>query len=317
MPAAAVALADLEAKIRKITGRPTIERISQVSLEDYINLYLEYDFPNELKTLDYHSTYSFYTVQDQDRYPLSVTDRNLYKSFAKPVYCSGYLIDYYQNRETFYRFYPDQAVLFNYSIGLGIAGPYAGVLTILPILKGSLVISADSGAGTSIIAQDNGNGGFIDGSTGAVLVGVVNYLTGVVTVTFGAAVPAGTAIIARYAQYNAATPQSVLFFHNEFILRPVPDSQYTIQLEAYLKPTALLNAPDVPYLNEYFQLIAYGTSLKILSDSMETENYAKIKPLYDEQLRLIERRTIMQVKTQRTQTIYSEDAYGPSRMPPF
>jgi hypothetical protein len=316
MPAASVTLADLETKIRKITGRPTIERISQASLEDYINLYLEYDFPNELKTLDYHSTYSFYTVKDQDRYPLSAADRNNFKSFSKPVYCSGYLIDYYQNREQFYRFYPDQTTLFNYSTGTGIAGPYAGTLTTLPILKGSLVISAD-GVGASIIAQDNGNGGFVDGATGAVLVGAVNYLTGVTTVTFGAPVNIGTPIIARYAQYNAATPQGILFYHNEFILRPVPDSQYTIQLEAYLKPTALLNAPDTPYLNEYFQLIAYGASLKILSDSMETENYAKIKPMYDEQLRLIERRTIMQVKTQRTQTIYSEDSYGPSRMPPF
>jgi hypothetical protein len=94
-----VTLAHLMTKIRRLTARPSPNQISDASIIDYINLFYQFDFPQELKLFDFHTTYSFITQPNQDTYTLSQANRNIYTSFEPPVYCSGYGINYYQNRE--------------------------------------------------------------------------------------------------------------------------------------------------------------------------------------------------------------------------
>lgn len=315
---ASVSLSDLIAKIRRITGRPSANQISDTSIVNYVNLFYEYDFPQELKAFDFKTLYTFTTQPDQDEYILSQTNRNLYKSFEPPVYCSGYQIGYYQNREHFYNLWPSITTQMDLAIGSGIAGPYTGTLNAVSILKGSVLISAVGPAGTTLIAQDNGAGTFIGD---VVAGGTINYTTGAISLTFTGAIALGDVITAKWVQYNSARPQGVLFFNNTFIVRPVPDDAYVIQLQTYIKPFAVTAIIDVheqytttdltaqPLLEEYFQLLAYGSSLKIFADSLEMENYSMIHPIYKEQLSLVERRTLMQIKTQRVQTIFSDNLY--------
>ena len=92
-----VTLADLFLEVRVITARLSPNQLTDAQITQAINFVYEFDFPNELKTFDFKSTYEFITQPNVDQYTLSQDDRNNYKSFEPPVYCSGYDISYFQN----------------------------------------------------------------------------------------------------------------------------------------------------------------------------------------------------------------------------
>lgn len=310
-----VTLTDLIAKVRKITARPSFNQITDPQITDYINLFYEFDFPQSLRVFDLRTTYSFITQPNIDQYALSAANRNLYKSFEPPVYCSGYLMNYFQSRESFYSNYPNLSTTMTFATSTGVAGPYTGTLSQLSVLRNSILISVDGGGGVILTAQDNGLGTF----TGDVVAGgTINYTTGAVSLTFNALIPAGNLITARWAVYQSAQPQSVLFYDNTFTLRPVPDQAYEIETQAFLTPTAYMSTVGtaVPLVADYFQALAYGAARKIFIDSLDVDGVSKIQPFLDEQIAFCERKTMMQIKTQRTQTIFS-DNISTVRLPTF
>ena len=326
-----VTLNDLMIKIRRITARPSTNQISNNSIVDYVNLFYQFDFPQELKLFDFHTTYSFITQPNKDVYTLTQANRNIYTSFEPPVFCSGYPINYFQNREQFFSMWPSLFTTATLATTTGIAGPYTGIVTGVPIQAGSVLISVVGPALSTLTATDVGDG------TGVILaagnltgnvapfpaINSVNYITGQITITWNIVIPAGNVITVKYVPYVASRPLGILYYDNKFTLRPVPDQSYKIQMQSYIQPFAVsaLDVPEeystadtaaTPLLNNYFQLLAYGASLKIFADSLEMENYQAVRPLYDEQMRLADRKTLMQIKIQRTQTIYSEDQYWSS-----
>lgn len=310
-----VTLTDLIAKIRKLTARPSTNQITDDTITDYVNLFYEYDFPQNLKIFDFKTTYSFFTQPNVGTYQLSQSDRNNYKSFEPPVYASGFSMTYYQNREQFYRLWPQLFTSMDFAVATAAigAGPYANTLTSFPVMQNTVLLSVVGPAGTTLIAKDLPTPGLSTGTfTGDVLAGgTINYATGAISLTWNAIPPAGNIITAKWTPYQASRPLSILFYDDTFILRPIPDQAYEIELQAFLKPTAYDTAnPNIrPFLDDYFQVLAYGASCKIFADSLEMENYQMIRPLYEEQLHMCERKSMMQIKTQRTQTIYSENLY--------
>ena len=101
-------------------------------------------------------------------------------------------------------------------------------------------------------------------------------------------------------------PQTILFYDGKFKLRPIPDQVYQVTMEAYVRPTAMLDDSDQPLLAEFWQAFAYGAAKKIFEDRMDLESVQMILPEYMKQMNLINRRTIVQLTTQRTPTIYTE-----------
>lgn len=182
---------------------------------------------------------------------------------------------------------------------------------------------AISGIAPSISLVDDGQGNLFDlsdASTDPVNArGTVNYVTGAITInTFTAAIPTGNAINVQYVPYVASRPQQAMFFQDQIILYPVPDQAYTVSFEAYKYPTAFL-ASDVagtatPQLTEWWQLLAYGAADKIFADNGDFENLQKFRPLLEEQMNLVLRRTIVQQTSERTATIYTEQQ-GPGQFP--
>lgn len=149
--------------------------------------------------------------------------------------------------------------------------------------------------------------------------GSINYITGDVSIFgpvdgfgnptgFLGVIPSGNPINAQYIPYVASRPQSVVFFQDQFIVYPIPDQAYTVSFEAYKYPTALDSdeASVTPQLREWWQMLAYGAADKIFADNADFENMTKFRPLLDEQMRLCERRTIVQQTSERTATIYTE-----------
>lgn len=310
-------LGDIRAKVRRLTGSPDVTQLTDVQIDEAVNTYYIYDFPEHLKLFNLKEEYEFYTQPNVDTYPFP---RNTYRTVTPPAYIAGYQSFWSQSEEQFYRIYPHLEFIEEVGSGNGTAGPYAFTFSNTPFLRGYtapgnpttifsqvLVSGVDSG-GTNQIARDDGAGGWID-EEGNALVGTVNYVTGAASVTF--AQPITGAINAQNIPYQAQRPQAILFFNDIFFLRPVPDQAYKVQMEAFRTPTQLIAAGDEPLLNEWWQYLAYGGAKKILEDRLDVDGLAKILPLLEEQQRLVLRRTLVQQTTERTATIYTEQVQFP------
>lgn len=134
----------------------------------------------------------------------------------------------------------------------------------------------------------------------------INYKTGVATVTFPTAVPSGNPIQAQCYFFQQGIPRAILFYNNCITLRPPPNIQYLIELDAYLSPAAFLNtASAIPfgYMAEY---IARGAARKILADTGDIEQFQFYEPLFREQEILVWKRSQRQFTATRTGTIFSD-----------
>lgn len=134
----------------------------------------------------------------------------------------------------------------------------------------------------------------------------VNYNTGVVNVRFNSAIPSGTPIQAQCYFFQPGIPRSVLFYNNIITVRPPPNIQYLVEMDAYLTPAAFLasgSAIPFGYMSEY---IARGAARKILADTGDVEQFQFYEPLFREQELLVWKRSQRQWTSTRTQTIYSQ-----------
>lgn len=134
----------------------------------------------------------------------------------------------------------------------------------------------------------------------------VNYKTGAVNVTFATAPPAGTPIQAQCYFYEQGIPRAILYYNNTLTLRPPPDTQYLVELNAYLTPAAFLSTTQAlpfAYMGEY---IARGAARKILSDTGDVEQFMFYEPLFKEQETLVWKRSQRIFTSTRTGTIFSD-----------
>jgi hypothetical protein len=144
------------------------------------------------------------------------------------------------------------------------------------------------------------NGGY------SVTSNVINYFTGECNITFNQPIPVGNTINAQCFFYQSGLPRGVLYYNNTITLRSPPDTQYLVQLEAYLSPSAFLNtAQAIPYgyMAEY---IARGAGRKILSDTGDVEQFQFYEPLFREQEQLVWKRSQRTWTSSRTESIYSQ-----------
>lgn len=134
----------------------------------------------------------------------------------------------------------------------------------------------------------------------------INYNTGTAIVTFPQAIPDGTPINAESYFYEPGIPRAVLFYNNILTLRPPANTQYLVELDAYLTPAAFLSSTDslqFGYMSEY---IARGAARKILADTGDIEQFQFYEPLFREQELLVWKRSQRITSSTRTGTIFSE-----------
>lgn len=139
----------------------------------------------------------------------------------------------------------------------------------------------------------------------SVTVNTINYNTGVVNVTFPTPPLAGSSINAQCSFYQPGLPRQILFYNNTLSIRPPPNTQYLIELNAYLTPAAMLStstALPFAYMAEY---IARGAARKILSDTGDWEQFQAYEPLFIEQERLVWKRSQRIFTSTRTHTIFA------------
>lgn len=330
-------LQDIINKVRRITARPSASQISDAEIINYINTFYVYDFPEHLRLQSLRVNYQFVTNPGQAVYDF---DTNYYLTNMPPVYIAGYQSYMTQSRENFFRINPQlQFMQSQIATGNGGSGPYTGTLTNTPIMRGFkpnkpgaysattsiaakdlnwmvlITGSTDPDVTTGIATQyslvDDGLGNLhdINAANLTTPLGTINYTTGSVSFSFSGNIANGNPINAQYTPYVASRPQSVVFYKDQFMLYPIPDQGYTVSFEAYKYPVEFDGTLSiVPELQEWWQLLAYGAADKIFADNGDLENLQKFRPLLDEQLKLMQRRTIVQQTSERTASIYTEQS---------
>jgi hypothetical protein len=351
----------IQVKVRRLTRSPSDAQLSDDDLNNYINTFVVYDFPEQLRMFNLRTTFTFICNAFQDEYNTDIASfagattnqlynfQNLYLSIADPIYIAGYQVLYTQSREQLFSIYPKINNIQKIgTYGNGITQSFSGFVNynqsinnVPPnsnqpavILKNQVLFdSIDVNAlGVSLIDVP-----LVDTTTGfQSIIGnlyapnnlpttvpttvdedptnFINYLTGQYTITFNTPPGAGQIINSQVVPQICSIPQAMLYYDNKFVLRPVPDQPYRIQMEAYIRPTALLQENQSPELEEWWQFIAYGAARKIFQDRMDLESVQLIEPEFREQERLCLRRTIVQYTNERVATIYTEQLTqnGPS-----
>ncbi len=306
-------LVAIRSKVRKLTRRPSTAQITDEEIDEYVNTFIQYDFPSLLRLFTLRTTLKFYTQPNVDEYGSQILAgdplqnfNNVYISIHEPVYIGGYRIRFTQSRDEFYSVYPLTNTVKALSVlGDGVTFNFAGTLTTFPVLRGEVLFTTVS-IGDGVYLQDNGDGLLnANGSDGT---GTIDYETGAFTLSFNTAPDAGESIFSQTIIYQPSRPQFMLYFNNSFFLRPVPDKVYPVSVEVYRRPTEILNAGDSPELEQWWEFIVYGATKKIFEDSTDMESVQRIMPEFEVQKTLVERKTLSQLSNQRSYTIYTNQS---------
>lgn len=321
-------VAAITKKIRRLTSSASESALPTVDIEQAINVYYSQDFPYSIKLDQMRDVYSFYTAPNIDRYPLNV---NYDMGMRSPVYFEGIQGSYFKDRMQFYNIWPRWPTLFMPEQGDGIKTLFTFTLP-GPFLSREVVIGTQDVSGNPVRINDNGNGvlyletpnpvvsfptettnvpGMKNINTGnpgdnvVIGIGAVNYVTGAMLVSFPVAPAAGQNINIWVSQYQPGRSYSLLFWNNEFTVRPVPDKVYKVEIETYLTPVQFLETTDVPILNQWWQLIAYGAAIKILQERQDMDGVKNLSIEYDRQEAMVLERQAVEEIGQRNTTLYT------------
>lgn len=329
-------LAQIQTKVRRLTRSISEQQLSTTELNNYINTAVLYDFPEHLRLFNLKTNFVFYTEPYVDTYENNETDsedpfynfKNKYITLNPPAYVAGYQVLWSQSENQLYGIYPKITSISSIgSLGDGATTSFSGNINtnqsgsvatgpVALIVAGSVLFESMNSVGVGIslidypVADNNITGALGPvGYTGSLVgypYGQIDYLTGEFDLTFTEAPADGATINSQVLLVQPSIPQTILFYDGKFKLRPVPDQVYKVEMEAYIRPTELLESTDAPKLSEWWQLIALLAAKKIFEDRMDIESVQMIMPNLREQMNLCNRRTIVQYTNQRTSTIYTE-----------
>lgn len=191
----------------------------------------------------------------------------------------------------------------------------------------NILIEANTSISSNLMSStlhvtDDGQGNLIgDVSTISGQKGTINYQTGQVSnLYFSQSIPAAALnggsnpIVIQYNPIQQAIPLSILFFQNQFTLRPVPDQGYTIELTCYRQPVqALLATPanqGNTELSEWWECICIGAAKKIFEDRLDFDGVSAMDKMLKERYDVCYTRTYAQIGSQRVNTIYQDQLTG-------
>lgn len=308
-------VAYIRRKVRRLTSSPGESTLTTPDLDQYINNFYTNDFPYGIKMDQMRSIYTFYTDPYVDRYPLDV---NYSQGVRGPMYVNGIQGTLSKDRQQFYNIWPKFPTMFQPGYGDGVTTPYNFTIP-GPIISGTVTIGTTSTTGSAISISDDGNGvlyyrsanpitsvpaansnpgipGMLNANTGnpglinSIEIGSINYVTGVTFIDFNLInqIPgAGQVITFWCTQYQPGRPYSLLFWNNEFVIRPIPKLVHKVEVEIYLTPVQFMLTSNNPILNQWAKYIAYGAAIDIMFDRQDLEGVASLTPMLDRQEALV------------------------------
>ncbi len=304
----------IRTKVRRLTRSPSESQLPTADLDQYINTFVLYDIPSQLRLFNLRTTFTWQTQPYIDTYGNSTVPgdvfynfKNIYISPEQPAYCAGYSLFWSQSRQQFYNMYPEiNSILSIGTTGNGITTAYSGTLGAIPIERGKVTFSSIDANNNGLYITDYTNGVVPNGTLAGDGFGTIDYVTGVWSINFFVPPASGSAISSMTVPYVPSRPSAILFFDDVFIVRPIPDKCYQMSVEVYQRPTELLTAGESPELEEWWQYIAYGAAKKVFEDRSDLDSVQLIMPEFNKQERFALRRTIVDMTKERTATIFTE-----------
>ena len=306
------ALSNIRTKVRRLTRNPSTSQLSDADLDDYINNFILYDMPAHIKLDTLKTVLTFYTSPYDEKYSTNTTDatdplynfKNKYTNVQSPIYIAGNEAAFSQLRDEFYSIYPLTQTRISIGTGDGIITNFTGTLSNIPVLDNYVSVTSRDYVEERLLMVDNGSAEFT-GDVGAE--STINYIDGDYDIDFAAISPPGDGetVWMNTIPYTPSKPNSVLYTENEFIVRPIPDGAYRVDVTVYQRPTEMDDAADLPELSEWWQYISYGAAIKVLQDRLDMETVQLLRPEFKNQEILINRRKIIQNSGKRAATIFT------------
>lgn len=326
--------AQIELLIRRLTASPSQSALPSSDIQQLTNTFYSQDFPYGIKLDQMRSVYHFYTTPYIDRYPLDV---NYNQGVRAPMYVEGIQGSFFKDRNEFYNMWPRWPSKFTPASGDGVTQTFTFTIT-GPFLSKEVTLGIATTTGSEIVISDsNGDGilylqvpnavtsnpsyatnpvvpGMYNTNTGnpgliqVTAVGTVNYVTGVFSIDLSAVnlTPAsGTTWNVFVSQYSTGRPYSMLFWNNEFTIRPVPKLVHKIEIETYLTPVQFMQTTDSPILNQWVQYIAYGVSCEIMRQRQDMEGLGNLIEGFKRQEGLVLERQGVEEIGSRNATIFA------------
>lgn len=297
-------------KARRITHSLDENLLTTPQLDEYINSFILYNFPLLTKTFNLQTTATFFTRPNVDVYDTATTDVNdqmyqwnqRYVTYNPPVYIASRLAIFSQSPQEFYEAYPNITYVNNVVSGDGIATVFNIELASKPVIANNVLFSTVDVLGASLELHDDGQGLLVgDGF------GTINYVTGLCVLNFNTAPAAGVQIKSQSKSYKASLPLMMLFYDSKFIIRPIPDIVYRVDIEATIRPTELLAANQSPEVHGWYEYIAYGAAKKVFEDRLDTDSLQAMMPSMQEQEDLVNRAKIIQNSSKQVATMFSNN----------
>jgi hypothetical protein len=138
----------------------------------------------------------------------------------------------------------------------------------------------------------------------------VNYVTTQIDINFPVPPAAGTMINVWAATYQVGRPYNLLFWNNEFTVRPVPDNVYLCEVEAYQTPSQFMLTSDNPILEQWAQYIAYGAAMEILRYRQDNEGVENLREGFMRQEALVLERQAVEEIQQPNITLFNSTQIG-------
>ncbi len=111
------------------------------------------------------------------------------------------------------------------------------------------------------------------------LIGTVDYVSGQFNFTLppGISLGAGQLFTVWVSQYQTGRPYCLLFWNNEFTIRPIPKLIHKVEVEIYLTPIQFLESTDQPILAQWAQYLSYLSAQEILRDRQDLDGVAALE----------------------------------------
>lgn len=156
-------LTAIRTKVRRLTRSPSTAQISDAQINEYVNTFVLYDFPEQIRLSALRTVLTFYTQPGVDVYETSSDPnnplynfKNRYVAVHPPIYLAGIQGFYTQWRDVFYGYYPQTNTIAQTGLfGDGVATTFTGTVVARPMLQRSVIFTAINNAGQSMVLIDD------------------------------------------------------------------------------------------------------------------------------------------------------------------
>lgn len=301
-------LAGIETDVREYVGISSQAILPNAVIDQEVNYFYTANIPESIKLDQLKCVYTFYTLPFVDRYPIDV---NQYQSLREPVFVDGLRAAYYKDRLQFYAWWPPVRTYLQPAMGDGTTKTFNFTVQATPIVRTTFMVSSTDATGFQLIGADDGGGQNLSGNILQVftnnlgnqtppfpptsplppnplpnppysnIIGQVNYATGQVSITWPTPPAAGQILYVNFYAPTSGRPNSVLFWNNEIIIRPVPKRSHQITLEAYQTPIQFLNSTSQPFLTNFKRYISLGVAMNLLERMGDNGRKNELQPAFE------------------------------------